>query len=226
MEEKKTAKVNLEQNRGIYVLMALSVVLSSLLVVLEWSSIPNIPDFDINLKPLEMDYEAYLQEWFPPTPPLPEIRPVLPPIVYEGFQITEDTTEIVFPPEDTPEWIEPEEKPITVFIGLSDNPVLSSGKQTNPSDMPEYPGGILELKRFIYHAVNYPEDAARLLIQGRVICSFIINKDGSVSEIKIEKMLYESIDNEVLRVLRLIPSWKPANPPKQVKYIIPITFRL
>jgi TonB family protein len=95
--------------------------------------------------------------------------------------------------------------------------------------MPQYPGGIGEMMKFLSITVKYPEAAEKAGTQGRVIVSFIVEKDGSVSNAKVQKSVSEELDAEALRVVNAIPKWTPGMQKGQavrVKYTIPISFRL
>ena len=95
--------------------------------------------------------------------------------------------------------------------------------------MPEYPGGMQELFGYLAKNIKYPKDAEDQQIQGRVIATFIINKDGSISDAKVVKSVSPSLDEEALRVINGMPNWKPGKQNGKVvnvKYTIPISFRL
>ena len=95
--------------------------------------------------------------------------------------------------------------------------------------MPRYPGGDAALMSFLGSNIHYPPVAEENGIQGRVVCTFVVERDGSISDVKVAKSVDPSLDKEALRVVRSMPRW---NPGKQngkavrVKYTVPITFRL
>jgi len=94
---------------------------------------------------------------------------------------------------------------------------------------PEFPGGEEALRLFIIQYLKYPAVAAENGIQGRVWLSFIIEKDGSVSEITVEKSPSPYLSTEAIRVISMMPKWKPGTlrgEPVRVKYTLPLTFRL
>lgn len=95
--------------------------------------------------------------------------------------------------------------------------------------MPEYPGGVSNLMSFIGKSVSYPAVAQSNGIEGRVICSFIVNTDGSVSDAKVVRGVDPSLDKEALRVIGLMPKWTPGRQRGQkvrVQYTLPIAFKL
>lgn len=96
-------------------------------------------------------------------------------------------------------------------------------------EMPEFPGGQAKLLEFIARNVKYPVKAQENGIQGTVIISFVVGKDGNVTEPKVTRSLDPQTDAEALRVISAMPKWKPGKQngkPLRVKYNVPIQFRL
>jgi protein TonB len=94
--------------------------------------------------------------------------------------------------------------------------------------MPKYPGGPEKMFEFIADNLRWPGDDDSC-IQGRVIVSFIVEKDGSLTDIKVEKSIDPLFDKEAVRVVKTMPKWEPGmynGHPARVKYCIPISFRL
>lgn len=92
---------------------------------------------------------------------------------------------------------------------------------------PEYPGGTDSLYYFLNKNLQYPQEAMLNGIQGKVWLGFVVDKEGKIKDERILKSVDESIDNEALRLLRLMPLWKPGtvnNEPSEVQYILPIEF--
>lgn len=95
--------------------------------------------------------------------------------------------------------------------------------------MPQFPGGEIELMKFISENVKYPEAASKAGTQGRVVAQFIVEADGSITNVKVLKNVSDEIDAEAVRVIKAMPKWKPGmqkGQPVRVKYTIPVTFRL
>ncbi len=96
-------------------------------------------------------------------------------------------------------------------------------------EMPHFPDGMAGLMQYLSTNVRYPKDAKESGTQGRVIVSFIIEKDGSISNAKVAKPTYSSLDEEALRVVSNMPKWTPGKQNGQavrVKYSVPVSFRL
>ena len=95
--------------------------------------------------------------------------------------------------------------------------------------MPYFPGGTNALVEYMEKNIRYPEDCEEVCIQGRVIVSFVVEKDGSISDAKVVRSVYPSLDEEALRVVNGMPKWCPGKQNGQsvrTKYTIPVTFRL
>ena len=95
--------------------------------------------------------------------------------------------------------------------------------------MPQFPGGPAALLEFMSKSIKYPEEAFKNGIQGRVIVTFVVNKDGSISDANVVKSVDPQLDEEALRVAYSMPNWIPGRQngePVAVKYTVPITFKL
>ena len=95
--------------------------------------------------------------------------------------------------------------------------------------MPQYPGGPAALMQFLAQNIRYPEEAHKAGVQGRVIVSFVVETDGSISEAKAVKSVSSELDAEALRVINCMPNWIPGRQNGEavrVKYVVPVTFRL
>lgn len=95
--------------------------------------------------------------------------------------------------------------------------------------MPEFPGGMKEMLKFLQENVKYPENAMRNNVQGRVIVQFVIEKDGTPTEFKVLRSVDPDLDAEALRVMKAMPKWKPGMQKGQVvrvKFTVPVSFKL
>ena len=109
-------------------------------------------------------------------------------------------------------------------------------KEDSPQDvfdvvekMPEFPGGVQELLGFLSKTIKYPAEAEKAGKQGRVIATFVVRKDGSISDARVVKSVDPLLDAEALRVINAMPAWIPgtqSGKPVNVKYTVPISFRL
>ena len=98
-----------------------------------------------------------------------------------------------------------------------------------PEQLPEYPGGMGELMKFLQRNARYPKEAQEQGKQGRVIVQFVVEKDGSITDAKIAKSVDPQLDAEALRVVNAMPNWTPGKQKgKEVRayFTLPVTFRL
>lgn len=108
-----------------------------------------------------------------------------------------------------------EEAPETVFMKVD--------------QMPEFPGGPMELRKFIASSVKYPVEAQKSKAQGKVFVSFVVSKTGSVTRAKIVRGVDPVLDAEAMRVVNSMPKWTPGKQKGKdvaVQYTIPINFVL
>ena len=95
--------------------------------------------------------------------------------------------------------------------------------------MPKFPGGPKAMFEYIAYNVQYPKEMGETCAQGRVIVSFVVEKDGSLTDIKVVKSVYPALDEEALRVVKSMPKWISGSQngvKVRVRYVIPVTFRL
>ena len=96
-------------------------------------------------------------------------------------------------------------------------------------DLPQFPGGASEFMKWLTKNLKYPASASNRKVKGKVVAQFIVNKDGTISNIELVKRVDPSLDNEALRVLRLMPRWKAGQQnekPCRTQVCIPIVFKL
>ena len=91
--------------------------------------------------------------------------------------------------------------------------------------MPSFPGGPQALLDYLSEHINYPEGYEETCVQGRVVITFVVEKDGSLSDITVVKSLEKAFDEEAVRAVKSMPNWIPGTPVR-VKYTVPVTFRL
>ena len=113
-----------------------------------------------------------------------------------------------------------------------DSPVAGDPKDavyTSVEQIPQFPGGMDAFSGFLTTNLRYPKSARKNKIQGRVIVTMVVEKDGSLSNIKIARSVSDDIDAEALRVVKLSPKWSPGiqnGRPVKVSFAIPISFML
>lgn len=97
-------------------------------------------------------------------------------------------------------------------------------------NMPRFPnGGMQALMQYLNENIRYPEAATKAGVQGRVTVQFIVDKDGSIDDVKILRSVNPDLDAEAIRVIKMMPRWEPGThkgKPVRVKYTVPVMFRL
>ena len=96
-------------------------------------------------------------------------------------------------------------------------------------NMPEFPGGINELKKFIAKNINYPKSACEKGLEGRVFVSFVVDKQGMVKDVQMLRGEHESLNREAVRVIASLPKWTPGRDKTNsvnVAYTVPVNFKL
>ena len=115
-------------------------------------------------------------------------------------------------------------------VDQTEKPVIGAAKVFDVVEkMPQYPGGTAALMEFLARNIRYPKEAEQATAQGRVIATFVVEKDGSITGARIVKSVHPLLDEEALRVVNSMPNWEPGTQdgePVRVKYTVPITFRL
>ena len=118
---------------------------------------------------------------------------------------------------------------IVLLMAGSVNASAQDEPMRNPEIAPEFPGGTVALLSLIQQNIKYPEEAKEQEIQGRVIVQFTIEKDGSVTDVKVVKSVHPLVDEQVVRAVSAMPAWKPGmheGKPVRVSYSVPFRFRL
>jgi len=233
MEIKKTPEADLEKGRVIFFLMGFAVALSGFFVLLEWQSSETDSADWVSLGPvfIENEFEGGIRTEKSVPTVLPEISE--PEIVYEDYIVTDEVPVIEKPEETAIAQLFPE--PEETQISQNENESIApeeiethTDAVTSAETMPQFPGGQMALIRFIYENIEYPSVALKQRIEGRVWCSFIVETDGSISNIRLEEGVYIFLDDEAIRVLRKMPAWLPGQTNGEnvrVKIYIPIVFK-
>ena len=226
MQIKKSQKASLEDKKIIYVLMGFVFVLSVCYVAFEWTE-KEVTKYEVQdtdfLFEEEVEIQQTQQQETTPPPPPPAAQEVEVLNVVEDDVETEtieinaeddkETEVVIAPPVEAP--VEEDEEEV-VFVVVE--------------TMPEFPGGQQALFKYLSENVKYPVIAQENGIQGRVICQFVVNKDGAIVDVEVVRSGGDpSLDKEAVRVIKSMPKW---NPGKQrgkavrVKYTVPVNFRL
>lgn len=230
MEVKKSPKANLENNKQLYFLMGLVVAFSVVFTAFELGQkeikFQDISSSQIMEEVENIDITPPDDNFTPPPPPPPA------PAIVEEINIVENDVNVqqveVISTDDN------ENKQQAIFAPPSAGTGRAEAVQDDQifdylEEMPEFPGGDGEMMKFLQKNVNYPTIASENGIQGRVMVGFVVEKDGSVSDVKVLRGVDPSLDKEAMRVVKSMPKWKPGmqtGKPVRCRFTIPVNFRL
>lgn len=225
MEIKKSPKADLESKKGIFFEVGLVLALAILLFAFEWrSSTEEVSQFQtVAEEQIEDEIIPITQQMLKPPPPppaAPKLSDLLN-IVETEADITEELE--IEDADDESDNVEVSD--VSDFGEYDEN----SGEEevfAIVEDMPAFPG---DLNKWLSKNVKYPAIAQENGIQGKVYVKFVIERDGSVTGVEVQRGVDASLDKEAIRVIKSMPKWKPGkqrNKAVRVSYTVPINFRL
>lgn len=226
MELKKNPKVDLSRLSGIFLEVGFVLSLGIMLLIFNITQREKIAgdgfgQLDDMVAEEEIIPITRQQEIKPPPPPEP-------PKVTEVLNIVEDDVEIEdeLEIEDT----EADQETAVEIVEIEEEEEEDEAQVFYiVENMPEFPGGDLELRKHIAQNVNYPEIAKENGIQGRVFIQFVVNKKGKVEQVKVVRGVDPALDKEAIRVISSLPAWKPGSQrgkAVRVSFTVPINFQL
>jgi protein TonB len=225
METKKSQKADLENKRPL--LLSIGMVLSLCLILLAFSwktPIHQIEDYG------QVQWDIPDDVIIPLTKP--EKKELAPPVkTVMEFVLVDDETEIddeqldIFDTEMTDEGIDVN----ALLNARGEDKFVDETIYLLVDEMPEFPGGMEALLKFIAKSVNYPMVAQENGIDGKVYINFVVNTNGQVSDATVVRGVDPSLDKEALRVVNSMPLWRPgkqSGKAVRVAYHVPISFVL
>ena len=237
MESKKTSKADLNEKRGTFFVLGIILALSLLFVSLEYTS----REFDSFLDDEYLDDLAQDFELLPSMDEEEELETASPQerttVLTENIKVTNevpseiDNTSIPTPlveqevTDDMTNEKETDEQTPPNVAEQAEEPIQFRIVE----QYPEFPGGMTEYMKWLTRNLRYPDIARSLKIQGKVVVQFIVNQDGSIADAKVVKSVNPHLDREAMRVIRMMPSWKPGiqdNKPCKTMVAVPIVFKL
>jgi len=224
MKTKKTPKANLEKKKSIFLQIGLVIVLSLTYMAFEWKIEENFENTLGQLIGEQIDEED-MANTFPESKPTPP-----PPVVLEVLDIVEDDVDIEdeLIIEDTDIDEDTDIKIVEVDVDDDDEEEIFNFYVLE--DKPEFPfWGELGLLKWIADNTKYPESPREMGITGRILVQFVIEKDGSVSNVKVLRKVDPYLDKEAVRVIKSMPKWKPGKQrgkPVKVSFQVPINFTI
>ncbi len=226
MEIKKSPKASLDDKRLTFTLIGLVVTLFIVWRVFEYKSYDkqSIDTFARQVEVIEEEMVEITKQEQPkpqiqtPKPQVTQIQVVEDDVEVEDIELNAEVDQnevleeyVYEAPEIEEEDIQEEE----VFLSVEENP--------------EYPGGPAKLLEYVQKNLKYPMMARESDIQGRVFVGFVVEKDGSISNVRVLRGIGGGCDEEAVRVVQSLPKFKPGKQrgnPVRVQYTLPIVFKL
>ncbi len=238
MEVKKSQKADIEGMRSTSILIGFVLILAAHFVALEWTQ----RDRKV-VEDLEPVFSQAFEEDMIPITQQKEIvqapPPQAAPKVAEILNVVDNETELQ---EEEVETSEEVNQAITSVVGTGAATAVVAAAPGPPvevvedervfeivEDNPEFPGGMEECLKWLGENIKYPSICQEQGIQGRVMVQFVVNRDGSIVDVKTVRSPDPNLTAEAERVVKKMPRWKPGRQggkPVRVKFVLPVMFRL
>ncbi|MCD4696695.1 MAG: energy transducer TonB [Bacteroidales bacterium] len=222
-DKKKSPKADLEIKKTLFIEIGLIIALATVLLAFEWKSYEKT-ELDLASRTVDDTQEEMIeitQHEKPPPPPKPPQQTTVIEIVEDEMEIEDDIEIDVEADQETeveeyiPEAAEEEEEEATIF--------------TVVESMPAYPGGDAARMKYLYDNIEYPQMARESGIQGRVFVTFVVERDGHITDVRVLRGIGGGCDEEAIRVIKNMPDWVPGKQrgkPVRVQFNMPILFKL
>lgn len=226
MEIKKAPKAELESKKMVFFEFGLVFALAVLFFAFEWKvSAQEKGGFEtVAEEQVEEEIIPITQQQLkppPPPPPAPKLTDLID--IVDDDQSVDENLEITDAEDVTANTV----VNVTDFGDYGTEDTGETDVFTVVEDMPTFPGG--NVNKWLSKNVKYPVLAQENGIQGKVFIQFVIEKDGSITDVKVVRGVDASLDKEAMRVVQSMPKWKPGkqrNKPVRVSYTLPINFQL
>ena len=227
MEVKKSPQADLEGKKTTNLLIGAIMILAVLFVGFEWSERDKKVMTDSGIQEVMFEEEIIpiteqeQPQQAPPPPQAPPAEEVLN-IIENDSQVEESTVQAS---DDTQAAVEVKYTPVEVEEEEVDEQQIFQVVEENP----EFPGGMKECMKFLSNNIKYPQISQENGVQGRVIVQFVVNADGTIVDPVVVRGVDPYLDKEALRVIKLMPKWKPGKQrgkAVRVRYTQPVLFRL
>ena len=222
-DKRKAPKADLESKKTIFIEIGMVLALAAVLFAFEWKSYEKT---ELNLAAMVADdtpeeMVEITQHEKPPPPPKPPQQTTIIEIVEDDVEIDDDIEIDVEADQETEveEYIpieeEDEEEETQIF--------------TVVESMPGFPGGEVARIRYLNENIKYPQMARESGIQGRVFVTFVVERNGAVTDVRVLRGIGGGCDEEAVRVIKNMPKWnagKQRGKPVRVQFNMPILFKL
>ncbi len=234
LDNKKSEKANLEHRRTEMFLVALVIIFSCVFAALEWKSV--VPDVEYGAEISEIieniDFNKLKKEQDMLVAVIPQEKPKETPKLKVVDEAAEESSEEIMPDEQ--EAVGADSQTETEGIEESE-PEMLAPVNSEPVDyqvveqLPEFPGGASAFMKWITANVKYPKFAQERKLEGKVVISFLVDTEGNVTRMRIEKSNNRELGIAVLQVMETMPKWKPGiseGKPCTTMVAVPINFEI
>ena len=224
MELKKSPKADLESKKVIFTQLGLIIALALILLAFEWKSYDkSVEGFGKRvMDDVTEEIIPITEQKVKPPPPPPPQKVVVINIVEDDVEVEDDLMIDAEADENT-------EMDEYIPIEIDEEVVEEAPIFSVVESMPEFPNGMQELYVYLGNNIKYPVMAKESGIQGKVYVTFVVEKDGSITDVKVLRGIGGGCDEEAVRVVAAMPKWKPGKQrgkPVRVQYNLPVRFTL
>ncbi len=222
MDTKKYRHADLERKRSIFFQIGLILAIGASLAAFEWSTEDVVIPMEITSDPMVEEIEL---------PRVIKLEKKKPEIVHKVeikdiIKVVENTSNIAEDPDFTSEATD---APVVVEIPECIPEEVDDEVHIFVERMPEFPGGAQALMKYFAANIKYPVICAEIGMQGKVFIGFVVDKDGSITNVVVKRSPDTNLSKEAMRVVRAMPKWNPGKQggkPVRVSYTVPVNFRL
>jgi protein TonB len=223
MEEKKKPEADLTKKSGLFLSIGLVISLSLVIMAFEWRFYDDGSLVDLGR--VDDNFEDMLE--IPPT----EQPPPPPPVIQQPEIIEIPDEEEIEQEIEVNLDVEITQETVVESLVFEEAPAEEVAEEifSIVEDQPTPQGGIEAFYKYVGKNINYPAQARRMGVEGKVYVQFVVDKDGSLNEVQAIKGIGAGCDEEAVRVVKAAPKWKPGKQrgrAVKVRMVIPITFKL
>ncbi len=225
METKKTPKANLENKRSLFLQIGFVMALAIVLLAFEWKTYEKI-EYDLGEAEIPNVEEEIIpitrQKEKPPPPKKPQTTELE---VVEDDEEIENEVEINVEVDQESEIEDYAPPPMEE----EEEEVVEKEIFTVVEQMPEFPGGTAKMMKYLSENIEYPQMAREVGVQGTVFVTFVVEPDGSITNVRVLRGIGSGCDEEAIRVVKTMPKWTPGkqrNKPVRVQFNLPVRFIL
>lgn len=223
MEVKKYPKADLTKKSGLFLNIGMVLSLLIIITAFEWRFYNDASTVDLGMVNDNFEDLMDIPQTEQPPPPPPKVQqPEI--IEVPDDQDIEDEIEVNLDVEMTQETVIED-----VIFDTAPEEEVADEIFTIVEDQPEPEGGMAAFYAYVNKNIKYPAQARRMGIEGKVFVQFVVERDGTLTEVQAIKGIGAGCDEEAVRVIEGAPKWKPGKQrgrPVKVRMILPITFKL